>query len=492
MLAALTDLSEARGDELRGVLIPSSEVKVERLLGKGAFGVVNLATYKGGQIAVKQLIRIEDESVTRFRFECFLMKSLRHPNIVKLIGVCWDDGMFGCCLEFIENGTLGDHLKSRDMRKLTWKANILKTATECAAGLEYLHGERFWDDKGGKWQEVIVHRDLKPDNILITDAWQVKLTDFGEARAVQENNTMTSVGTPIYIAPEVLRGDYYDSAVDVYVEARERSEHISLTSSCAHSLNLHSLSPCSSPVTSHSPLICSRRYSFGVLLVAMIRAEKDIIEFFYECLRKHMRKQGRQGIGMAILNYRLLNGWRPKLPEPFLRAYPLLSALIKKAWSGDAGERPSFAEISQMLAGEIRDEIRTREEPAIVLMGLEDDAIYQALDEDRVEEEAEGGGGEGKTREELELEVRERAQTFELAQQSWRAERENLMDELKSYRRRQAGGDTVERAVEGGEREEGTERTDVAQAPSECAADRLSTSQVQKDIAALMSMAGRN
>jgi len=45
------------------------------------------------------------------RFECFLMKSLRHPNIVKLVGVCWDDGMFACCLEFVENGSLEDWLR---------------------------------------------------------------------------------------------------------------------------------------------------------------------------------------------------------------------------------------------------------------------------------------------------------------------------------------------------------------------------------------------
>jgi hypothetical protein len=58
-----------------------------------SFGVVNLANYKGTQVAMKQLLSINDENVMRFRFECFLMKGLRHPNIVKLIGVCWDSDM---------------------------------------------------------------------------------------------------------------------------------------------------------------------------------------------------------------------------------------------------------------------------------------------------------------------------------------------------------------------------------------------------------------
>ena len=44
------------------------------------------------------------------------MMKLRHPNVVKLVGVCWDEGLLACCLEFVENGTLEDWL-----RKTTWK-----------------------------------------------------------------------------------------------------------------------------------------------------------------------------------------------------------------------------------------------------------------------------------------------------------------------------------------------------------------------------------
>ena len=67
MLNAMEEMGKARSDELKGVLIPSAEVKVDKLLGKGGFGVVNLATFRGTKVAMKQLLQINDESVQRFR-----------------------------------------------------------------------------------------------------------------------------------------------------------------------------------------------------------------------------------------------------------------------------------------------------------------------------------------------------------------------------------------------------------------------------------------
>jgi serine/threonine protein kinase len=87
-------------------------------------------------------------------------------------------------------------------------------------------------------QESVIHRDLKPDNMLLTRDWTLKLTDFGEARARNMGGTMTTVGTPIYIAPEVMRGDHYDEKADTW--------------------------------------------SYGLCLVAMIRAERTLEQFFYQ------------------------------------------------------------------------------------------------------------------------------------------------------------------------------------------------------------------
>ena len=177
--------------------------------------------------------------------------------------------MFACCLEFVENGTLEDWLRKccgEDHGGLSWKEQLHKSATEISLGVQYLHHQRYWSEGGEEekkpgWKECIIHRDLKPDNMLLTNDWTLKLTDFGEARAADLNSTMTSVGTPIYVAPEVMLGNFYDATAD--------------------------------------------SYSFGICLVAMIRGERTIMEFFMQSLRKTMKRRTKKGVGITILNNRM-------------------------------------------------------------------------------------------------------------------------------------------------------------------------------------------
>ncbi|GMH53289.1 hypothetical protein TrRE_jg4850, partial [Triparma retinervis] len=104
-------------DELSEVIIDSHDVMVKGLLGKGGNGEVHIAAYKNDEVALKRITQIDADSIQRFRFECFIMKDLRHPNIVRLIGVCWDDFMMGCCLEYVDNHTLEFWLREEAKKK---------------------------------------------------------------------------------------------------------------------------------------------------------------------------------------------------------------------------------------------------------------------------------------------------------------------------------------------------------------------------------------
>ncbi|GMI24901.1 hypothetical protein TeGR_g14185 [Tetraparma gracilis] len=687
MMNALEAVSKERQDELKEVMIDGKELKIDKMLGKGGFGVVNLATYRGSKVAMKQLLTVNEENVLRFRLECFLTKTLSHPNVVRLVGVVWAEDMFACCLEFVENGSLEDWLRrtpggkayippqqvvtvvkknkkgkkvqvdklpplaevvfkgfnhhgkykesaltetdkskateaiatldewwaSRDDPSAGWievlqaddsplelgvrgftkydapnrrgcafasgfidappksvmgfyadrrhggldvdivertyllpplaevaykgfnwnskydkkeitdidetkiiegqelveniwrnrmnpkeglkpvlnedgselelgvkgfvkysrqSAGLLPEALAHAVidatpqqvmglfadsrkdtklstreviestyttALEYRHvpvsvatvsdrdflfrtahkkieegvyvsvsysvederrpagaggvvrGDTFfcfvvkenpgteglmsevwrylytdskfqkglgqlnqiaankalqyWSDGGKRhnwatnvveeeeagWKESVIHRDLKPDNMLLTRDWTLKLTDFGEARAQNMGATMTSVGTPIYIAPEVMRADHYDGKADTW--------------------------------------------SYGLCLVAMIRAERTLEQFFYEALRKHKKRRTTKGLGMGqMTKYYYSEGWRPLLPHTFVRAFPKLNALIQECWVPRARMRPDFDQIVKRLQGEIGDEIKRKEEPVVVVYSVEPDA----------------------------------------------------------------------------------------------------------------------
>jgi serine/threonine protein kinase len=143
MRKAMEEQKEDRKDELRNVMVDSSELEIIELLGHGGMGKVHLANFHSQQVAVKQLITINDDSVMRFRRECFLTKELSHPNIVILVGVCWDAMMLGCVLEYVDGGSLQDRLKkdwNEDFEdKITWEGELLKWATEAALGCQCVH-----------------------------------------------------------------------------------------------------------------------------------------------------------------------------------------------------------------------------------------------------------------------------------------------------------------------------------------------------------------
>lgn len=195
--------SEVRQAALNAQNLLNQYVLVKQL-GKGGMGTVWKAFDRTllRWVAVKFLHSGDDESVRRFRREAQLAARLRHPNIAPIYEVGEGRGQHFIAMEFIDGASL-------DKLNLPLPAMLELFAKVCA-GVEAAH-------KGG-----VVHRDLKPQNIMVTqDGWPYVM-DFGLAKALQTESSLSMsgaiMGTPAYMPPEQAQGKLpeIDSRSDVY------------------------------------------------------------------------------------------------------------------------------------------------------------------------------------------------------------------------------------------------------------------------------------
>ena len=199
-------------DDIRRCMIDSADITFsDKQLGKGASGEVWLGTFSGTPVAVKRLHRnrLDEVNLKAFRAEFELQLSLRHPNILQIIGGSWNLEDINVCIvfELCEKGSLERLLFNEPTRStLSWSKHKLPIAIGVARAVSHLHAQR----------PPVVHRDLKPENILIDDGFNAKLADFGVSREVDMTRTMEAVGTPLFQAPELVRREQYDHAVDVW------------------------------------------------------------------------------------------------------------------------------------------------------------------------------------------------------------------------------------------------------------------------------------
>ena len=196
-------------DALKRLQIGADEVHLKQPIGSGSFADVFIADWSGTPCAVKRLrrSRLTEQGLVRFQAEISLHVTLRHPNVVALLGcvVLPAEGKVQAILELCSRGTLEQVLGDARAASLTWSAHKLPIALGIARAMAYLHAQ----------DPPIVHRDLKPANVLVDDGYNAKLADFGLAREM-DDVTMSNVGTPIFAAPEVLRRQRYTQSADVW------------------------------------------------------------------------------------------------------------------------------------------------------------------------------------------------------------------------------------------------------------------------------------
>jgi serine/threonine protein kinase len=177
--------------------------------------------------------------------------------------------------EFCQHGALSDLLLQQTV-EMDFKLK-LKCCLDAARGMEYMHS----------CNPVILHRDLKSDNLLVTSDWTVKVADFGLSRFRSDKKTMSQVGTPMWMAPEVILGEKYTEKADVY--------------------------------------------SFGVILWEIMTRKEP-----YE------DKEAMQ-IVLEVVN----KGLRPKIPPHYFDC-PLVP-LMRDCWEEDPKKRPVFSIICDRL-----------------------------------------------------------------------------------------------------------------------------------------------
>ncbi|ETW03145.1 TKL/DRK protein kinase [Aphanomyces invadans] len=280
-----------KSKHLEMIQIPFADLKFEKIIGRGASGEVIKASYLGTAVVCKRMRRdaITLPSIQRFREEIELMSCLRHPNIVQFIGASWDNCSNVCMvLEYMEHGDMHSVLHSAIGRSFVWSDPLLKMAVGAVSGMLYLHSQ----------EPPVVHRDLKSVNLLCSATFGCKVSDFGLSRRYKKDldALTTVVGTPFWLAPEVIRNEKYGISADIY--------------------------------------------SFGIVLTELETRQTPYHDI--------------DQTGLKVMLRVAKDGLRPSLPPTCL---PRRRQLIQDCLLDHPGSRPTFLEVLHRLQGEVREEI---------------------------------------------------------------------------------------------------------------------------------------
>lgn len=187
--------------------------QVQEIIGRGAMGTV----YKGVDPAINRLVALKTirldtlaspdemaELVDRLVKEAQAAGRLSHPNIVTIYDVGQEGDLYYIAMEYLQGYTLDKMIQKKS--DLNYKI-VAKIMIQTCLALSYAH------------ENGIIHRDIKPANIMILDNFDIKVMDFGIARlggSANMTQTGMAMGTPSYIAPEILQGKTADKRSDIF------------------------------------------------------------------------------------------------------------------------------------------------------------------------------------------------------------------------------------------------------------------------------------
>ncbi|ONK70016.1 uncharacterized protein A4U43_C05F29350 [Asparagus officinalis] len=183
----------------------------KRKIGEGGFGSVFHGILAKQEVAIKKM---RSSKSKEFFAELKVLCRIHHINVVELIGYASGDDHLYLVYEYVQNGSLSDHLHDpllKGHQPLSWNARA-QIALDAARGIEYIHDHT---------KAQYVHRDIKTSNILLDEGLRAKVADFGLVKLVERSNeedcmATRLVGTPGYLPPESVRELQMTSKSDVF------------------------------------------------------------------------------------------------------------------------------------------------------------------------------------------------------------------------------------------------------------------------------------
>jgi YVTN family beta-propeller protein len=185
------------------------QYEIKDKLGEGGMGAVYRAEQSaiGRSVAIKVLstnFAGDPEALDRFKREVDIIAQLEHPHVLPVYDFGQLDGNPYIVMRFMAGGSLLDRLRARSLAP----DQVLRLLDHIAEALDYAH------------DRDVIHRDLKPANVLIDEAGNAYLADFGLAKTMEGSRDLTRtgsiLGTPAYMSPEQARGEKLDRRSDVY------------------------------------------------------------------------------------------------------------------------------------------------------------------------------------------------------------------------------------------------------------------------------------